>query len=77
MPNYTDKEVEKQNSVEVAFLVAFVIGVFTVLYFWNKYQPEREREAYEEGVREADRKAEAAGGWGAWIAGEVKKVEAR
>jgi len=77
MPNYTNKEVKRQNGIEAAVLVALLIGFIVFMYFWNKYQPERERKAYEAGVEQADRRAAAAGGWGAWIAGEVAKMGVR
>jgi len=76
MKNYPDRlglDVYCMVGVNLLLVLTF-LAICIVSYVRS---PERERRAYEAGRAEADRKAAAAGGWSAWIAGEVKKVEVR
>ena len=64
------------SAVWIAFAqLAVVIAVMAVVYLVTRVTPEREAELKAQGAAEADRKAAAAGGWSAWIAGEVMKVK--
>ena len=60
------------SAVLIAFAqLAVVIAVMAVVYLVTRVTPEREAELKAQGAAEADRKAEASGGWSAWIAGEI------
>lgn len=76
-PNYTPEEIRRMNRIEAIVLISIAVIWIAFMILWNYYRPLRERAAYEEGVRAADRKAEAAGGWDAYIAAEVAKVAAQ
>jgi len=43
------KDTLRSCRIEIAIMFAVVVGFFTFMYFWNKYQPLRERAAYLEG----------------------------
>lgn len=76
-PDYTPDEIRRANRIESTVLVAIAVVWIAFMAWLHLTQPPRERAAYEEGAREADRRAEAAGGWDAWIAAEVAQAAAR
>ena len=52
-------------------LIAAVISVTGLVYYFTNITPKREAALKAEGAAEADRKADAAGGWSKWIAREI------
>lgn len=73
-PDYTPDKIRRANRIEATVLVAIAVVWIAVMAWLHLTQPQRERAAREAGAREADRRAEAAGGWDAWIAAEVAKA---
>lgn len=73
-PDYTPDEIRRANRIEATVLVAIAVAWIAFMAWLHLTQPQRERAVYEEGAREADRRAESAGGWDAWIAAEVTKA---
>ena len=61
------------RAVLIAFAqLAVVAAVFVAVYYATRITPEREAELKAQGAAEADRKADAAGGWDKWLAKEME-----
>ena len=71
MSEYPDNVTWFDVLIMCAHLLAAVVAVMGVVYWFTHITPEREAELKAQGATEADRKAAAAGGWSAWIAREV------
>ena len=74
MSEYPDNVPWFDVLIMCAHLLAEVILVLGVVYWFTHITPEREAELKAEGAAAFDAKVERAGGWEKWIAGEIAEV---
>ena len=74
MSDYTDNIPWFDVLIMCAHLLAAVISVMGVVYWFTRITPEREAELKAQGAAAFDARVEATGGWDKWLAKELAEV---